>query len=114
MKSIGLANAESRTAVGNFSGVGDVLSRPRTTSPDTVGVVVQVTGGTFSSAVFEVVWSQDGTNFYSADGTADTFAALTAVGGKAKSFQVKGRFFAIKLSTFTGTNVVLTASAITG
>lgn len=113
MKVQQLASAETKAAVGAFAGVGDILVRPRTTAPDAIGVVVHVTGDTFTSATFQVEWSQDGTNFFAAD-AADAFTAITAAGGLAKSFAVKGRFFRLRLSALTGTNVIVTSSAVTG
>jgi hypothetical protein len=57
--------------------------------------------GTTPSLTAEVQWSNDGVTFVSAT-TADTFAALTAVGSALIVFTVKGRFARLKY-TVTGT-----------
>jgi hypothetical protein len=78
----------------------------------TVAISVNVTAvsGTTPSATFEVQWSHDGVNWASADGTADSFAAITAAKNVAKSFTVKGTL--LRLSwTVSGTTPSFTTTA---
>lgn len=81
--------------------------------PSKLGIVVNasVVTGTTPSATFEVEWSHDGTTFGAADGTADTFAAITAASAKAKQVTVKGPFWRLKW-TITGTTPSFTFSAV--
>lgn len=77
-----------------------------------LNVVVDVTAasGTGPSLALEVEWSVDGTTFGAADGSADTFAAITAAGVKAKRVSIKAPFYRLKW-TITGTTPSFTFSA---
>ena len=95
------------TASGNSTGVVDLEKTPNQNgyknSPGHLAVLLSATAvsGTTPSLTVEVQWSNDGTNFFSAS-AADTFTALTAVGGVASVFTVKGRYARLKY-TVTGT-----------
>lgn len=67
-----------------------------------VAVNVTAVGGTTPSMTIGVQWSFDGVNWFDADGTPDTLAAITATGLKAKTFQRKAPFHRITW-TITGT-----------
>ena len=67
-----------------------------------VGLVVSGVSGTTPSATFEIQWSFDGANWASADGTADTFAAVTANKNVCKNFLVKAPMMRLSW-TVTGT-----------
>lgn len=56
-----------------------------------------------------VEWSNDGTTFSAADGTADTFAQVTAASSKVKRFTVKAAYYRIKW-TVAGTTPSFTFS----
>ena len=55
-----------------------------------VNILALVVSGTTPSATFEIQWSNDGTNWCVADGSTDSFAAITAVKNVAKNVTVKG------------------------
>lgn len=80
-----------------------------------VQIAVSAASGTTPSVTFEVQWSVDGVNWHSADGTADTFAAITAAKNVCKNFTVKGTYMRL-VWTVTGTTpsftVLATASGI--
>lgn len=93
------------TASGNGNGVSVPLGQ-------TVGVqlVVSAASGTTPSATFEVQWSIDGVNWCSADGTKDTFAAVTAAGNACKNLSVKGTWMRLAY-TVSGTTPSFTVAA---
>jgi hypothetical protein len=68
-------------------------------------VIANVTAYTSGTATFEVQWSYDGTNFWSADQTGqssvakDTFAGLAAVGTLFKIVTVKAPYYRITWTT---------------
>lgn len=68
-----------------------------------VGLILNCTAasGTTPTLDISIEWSADGTTFYAAQ-AADTFTQLTAAGGGAKSFDVKGPFYRVKW-TIAGT-----------
>lgn len=78
-------------------------------------VDVTVVSGTSPSMALSILWSNNGTDFFDADGTADTFAAITAASKKVKQFAVKGAYYRIDWA-LTGTTPSFTfaVSAITG
>ncbi|GAB3875283.1 hypothetical protein [Terrabacter terrigena] len=78
----------------------------------TVAVTINATtvSGTTPSATFEVQWSHDGVNWASADGTADSFAAITAAKSVARSFTVKGTLLRL-VWTVSGTTPSFTTTA---
>lgn len=80
-----LYNGANITATGNGS---SVAVPPGATVA--VNVLVFSATGTTPSITFEIQWSVDGGNWASADGTADTFAAITTVKNAAKNVTVKG------------------------
>ena len=80
-----------------------VASAARTTSSNSgsfdadesqLNILVDVTAasGVGPTLDLSVLWSNDGTNFAAADGTADTFAQITVATKKVKRFAVKGAF----------------------
>ena len=75
-----------------------------------VNIVCSAVGGTTPSATFEIQWSNDGTNWASADGTADTFAAITANKAVAKNVSVKGELMRLAW-TVSGTTPTFTVAA---
>jgi hypothetical protein len=78
---------------------------------ETLGIVLQATAvsGTSPSLTASVQWSADGTNFFAAN-PADTFTALTAVGGVAQAFTIKAQYYRIAW-TVTGTSPSFTLNA---
>lgn len=76
-----------------------------------VAVNVTATGGTTPNLTLSVQWSNDGTNWYTAD-PVDTFTAITAVGKAVKTFASKGRYLRLN-EVFTGTAPTATYSAET-
>ena len=70
---------------------------------------VSAVSGTTPSMTLSVEWSNDGSNFVPAD-AADTFTAITATPGAAKSFAAKGEFFRL-VWTITGTTPSFTFAA---
>jgi hypothetical protein len=78
---------------------------------NTVGVILQATAvsGTTPSLTASVQWSADGVNFFAAN-PADTFTAITAVGGVAQSFTIKAPYYRIAW-TVTGTSPSFTLNA---
>ena len=76
-----------------------------------VSLFVNVTAasGTTPSLALSVQWSHDGVNFADVDGTADTFAAITAVKTTVKQFVVKGPFYRVTYA-ITGTTPSFTFS----
>lgn len=82
---------------------------------ENVSVFLQVGAvtGTTPSATFEVQWSVDGANWASNDGTADSFAAITATKNVCKTLTSKGSLMRLAW-TVTGTTPVfpLVASAV--
>lgn len=58
--------------------------------------------GTSPSMTLSVQWSNDGVTWADADGTADTFAAITAAKNTVKQFIVKGPLYRVTY-TITGT-----------
>jgi hypothetical protein len=104
------------TVSGNSAGAPELANighSDRDPAPFNLSVLINATAvsGTTPNLVAEVVWSHDGTNFFSA-ATPDTFTAITAVGGVVKQFPVKGRFARIKY-TVTGTTPSFTLT-VTG
>jgi hypothetical protein len=77
-----------------------------------VAVTVNATAvtGTTPSATFEVQWSHDGVNWASADGTADSFSAITGVKSLAKQVTVKGTLMRLSW-VVSGTTPSFTTSA---
>ena len=77
-----------------------------------VAVTLNVTAvsGTTPSATFEIQWSHDGVNWAVADGTPDTFAAVTAAKNLCKQVTVKGALARLAW-TVTGTTPSFTASS---
>lgn len=71
-------------------------------------VNVSAVGGVSPSITLAVQWSHDGTTFFAAD-PADTFAAMTAVGGAVKTFTIKGPFYRL-VWTLAGTAPSITFS----
>lgn len=57
--------------------------------------------GTAPNMVLSIEWSMDGTNFVPGE-AADAFTAITAAGGKIKTFPVRAPFFRF-VWTITGT-----------
>lgn len=47
----------------------------------------------------EVLWSPDGTNYASADVTPDVLSQIIAVGGSARSFDVKAHYYRVNMVT---------------
>jgi hypothetical protein len=76
----------------------------------TVGIVASAVSGTTPSATFEIQWSFDGTNWGSADGAADTFAAITAAKSVFKNVTVKAPLMRLSW-TVTGTTPSFTTVA---
>ena len=93
-----LASSAARTTTGNTGAI-DVHD-----AGEKVAILANVTAvsGTSPSMTLSVEWSHDGTNFAAVDGTADSFAAITAASAKVKSFEVKGRYLRA-VWTITGT-----------
>lgn len=93
------------TVTGNSAPVelANIAHSERDPAPLNLSVLIQATAvsGTTPSLTAEVVWSHDGTNFFSS-ATPDTFTAITATGGVVKQFTVKGRFARVNW-TVTGT-----------
>lgn len=74
-----------------------------------------VVSGTAPSMTVSVLWSNNGVDFHDADGTADAFAAITAVTKKVKQFAVKGAFYRIDWAISGSTpSFTFTVSAISG
>lgn len=101
--------AAARTTSGN-SGAFDADEK-------VLNLLVNVTAasGVSPSLALSVLWSNNGTDFHDADGTADTFAAITAATKKVKQFVVKGAYYRVDWA-ITGTTPSFTfaVSAITG
>ena len=74
-------------------------------SGESVSVFVRAGGvsGTTPSFTFEVQWSNDGVDWFSNDGTADSFAAITSSKNVCKAFTPKGRMARVSV-TVTGTS----------
>lgn len=89
------------------SGVATIVPRGSAIS---VGVVISGVTGTTPSATFEIQWSHDGINWGSADGTADTFTAITTGKTVAKNVTVKGPLMRLSWSV-TGTTPNFTVNA---
>lgn len=98
-----------------------VASAARTTSSnsgaldadgDNLAIFVDVTAvsGTSPTLDLKVLWSHNGTDFADADGTADTFAQITAAKKTVKRFPVKGTHFRLDW-TIAGTTPSFTFSA---
>ncbi|WP_265560921.1 hypothetical protein [Streptomyces hygroscopicus] len=68
----------------------------------TLEVIVSAVSGTTPSMALSVQWSVDGTDFGPVDGTADTFAAITAAGNVVKELPVRAPYMQISW-TLTGT-----------
>jgi transcription elongation factor len=78
---------------------------------ETLALHVSITaasGGTPSLAL-SVEWSNDGSNWATPDGTADTFTAFTATAQKVKTFERKAKFYRI-VWAITGTTPSFTFS----
>lgn len=77
----------------------------------TIGVGLNVTAvaGTSPSLTAAIQWSFDGTNFFAAS-PADTFSAITAVGGAVQAFTVKAPFWRLAY-TVSGTTPSFTLTA---
>jgi hypothetical protein len=73
-----------------------------------VAVNVTATGGAGPSLALSVQWSNDGTNWYTAD-PADSFTAITAVSKVVKSFASKGKYLRLN-EALTGTTPSVTYS----
>jgi hypothetical protein len=70
---------------------------------DQLAVLLNVTAvsGTTPSMTVSVQWSHDGTTVVDAE-TPDSMTAVTATGGKVKTFQVKGLYYRVAWA-ITGT-----------
>lgn len=78
-------------------------------------VNVSAVSGTSPSMALSILWSNNGTDFHDADGTADTFAAITAASKKVKQFTVKGAYYRIDWAiTGTTPSFTFSVSALTG
>lgn len=101
----------AQTASGN-SGLLVVGGPVTQGEPNYLSLMVNTTAatGTTPSMTLTVQWSMDaGTSWADADGTADTFAAITATGAKIKQFQMKAPFYRISWA-ITGTTPSFTFS----
>lgn len=98
-----VAASAARTTTGN-SGALDV-------DDNVLSLIVDVTAvsGTTPTLDVTVEWSNDGTNFAAADGTADLFAQITAASKKVKRFPVKGASMRV-VWTIAGTTPSFTFS----
>jgi hypothetical protein len=78
-----------------------------------VNLEIEVTAvsGTSPSMALTVLWSEDGVNFGANDGTADTFAAITAVGNVVKNVPVRAPYMQLSW-VLTGTTPSFTFSAL--
>ena len=87
-------------------------SEPFAVRGSKVAIAVDVTAasGTTPTLDFEVEWSPDGTNWVSADTTADTMAQITTAAGAAKAFDAKAPFARLKW-TIGGTTPSFTFEA---
>lgn len=74
-----------------------------------IAINVSAIGGTTPNMTFSVQWSNDGTNWYTAD-PADTFTAITATGKVVKTFASKGALARLN-EVFTGTTPTITYNA---
>lgn len=75
-----------------------------------VSINATAVSGTTPSATFEVQWSHDGQNWASADGTPDTFTAITGVKSLAKQVTVKGTLMRLSW-VISGTTPSFTTTA---
>lgn len=97
----------ARTATGN-SGV--LPFRVPLGSTLSFQVSTTAVSGTSPSMTLSVQWSNDGVNFAAADGSPDSFTAITAAGNVIKSVTAKG-LYAQLVWTITGTTPSFTFSA---
>lgn len=104
-------SASAITATGNGTGT----QTPADGETCAVQIAVTAASGTTPSITFEVQWSVDGVNWHSADGTPDTFAAITAAKNVCRNFTVKGTYMRLAW-TVSGTTpsftVLATASGV--
>lgn len=93
----------ARTATGN-SGALDADGQY-------LNLLVNVTAasGTSPTLNCSVEWSNDGSTFAAVDGTADTFAQITATTAKVKQFAVKAAYYRV-VWTIAGTSPSFTFS----
>lgn len=102
-----ITRLQGATVTTSGTGAATIVPRGSTIS---VGVVVGAVSGTTPSATFEIQWSHDGQNWGSADGTADTFTAVTGTKNVAKNVTVKGPLMRLAW-TVSGTSPSFTVSA---
>lgn len=101
-----ISASSAKTANGNTA----AIAVPSGANNLAVLANVTTVSGTTPSMTLSVEWSNDGTTFAQVDGTADTFAAMTASGAKVKAFAVKGAWFRL-VWTITGTTPSFTFDA---
>jgi hypothetical protein len=100
----------ARTANGTSAAYGLGPSFPLGQS---IALEIEVTAvsGTSPSMALSVLWSEDGVNFGLNDGSADTFAAITAVGNVVKTVPARAPYMQLSW-VLTGTTPSFTFSAL--
>lgn len=104
---LSLSTAQVVTASAN-SGIA-YLSEDNKADYISVTLLVSAVGGTTPSDTVEVVWSNDGVTFSSAE-TPDVFTAITTNKNVTKTFQARGKYFRLS-HVVTGTTPTLTVTA---
>lgn len=101
-----VVSSAARTATGNSGAVGLLHA-----SASRLNLLVDVTAVTGTSPTMDLTikWSHDGSTFGGADGTADTFAQITATGAVSKQFTVKAPHYRVEW-TLGGTTPSFTFS----
>lgn len=100
-----LVASAARTTSGNGSG----LLLPQFGATVAVQVKTTAATGTTPSMVLSLQWSEDGTDWYTAD-PAEPFTAITTTGNAVRTFARKGRFCRLAWA-ITGTTPSFTFSA---
>jgi len=73
-----------------------------------MGLLLKCTANTWTTGVFEILWSMDGTNLIHADAT-DVFATFAGAATKFKEVAVKAPFFAVTIISGTPGSATFTA-----
>lgn len=103
--------AKVLTTTGTSANV-ELIGRDNKCDQLSLHVAASAVTGTTPSTTIEVQWSNDGTNFYSAE-TPDTFAAITAAKNVVKQFPVKGQAFRLSYAVSgTTPSFTLTVTAL--
>lgn len=100
------ATSAARTTTGN----GSTIPVPAASTEVAILLDVTAVSGTTPSMTVTVQWSNDATNWADADGTADSFAAITAASKKVKTFPTRAKFARLSWA-ITGTTPSFTFSA---